>query len=165
MAHTAIVSAAFWGDVTPFAPIAEELSHRGHRVTSVPRGFHDILRGGSFGLVHLGTDVSPQELVHHGAILDRADSPRGARAAAELWFNRLCIKPAEQILDVLDRLAGPVVRASESLLAGRDGGSADRHGSRRGGAPRRRDPRPIDEPIRTGRRSLASTTSTVLPRV
>jgi rhamnosyltransferase subunit B len=106
MAHIAIVSAAYWGDVMPLVPIAEKLSHRGHRVTiAVPRGFHDVLRGGPFELVHLGTDFSPQELAHHGAILGRADSPRGVRAAAELWVNRLCIKPAEQIIDVLDALA------------------------------------------------------------
>jgi rhamnosyltransferase subunit B len=106
MADIAIVSAAYWGDVMPLVPIAEELSHRGHRVTlAVPRGFHDVLRGGPFELVHLGTDFSPQELVHHGVILDRADSPRGMRAAADLWVNRLCIDPAGQILDVLDGLA------------------------------------------------------------
>jgi len=103
MAHVGIVSAAYWGDVMPFIPVAEELTGRGHRVTvAVPRGFHDVLAAGPWELRHLGTDFSPRELARHGEVLDRADSPLGMRAAADLWVRQLCVEPAQDILDVLD---------------------------------------------------------------
>ncbi len=106
MAHVAIVSAGYWGDVMPYVPVAEELAGRGHRVTlAVPRGFHDVLDGEAHELRHLGTDFSPRELADHGAVLDRADSPLGMRAAADLWVRQLCVDPAKDILKVLDDIA------------------------------------------------------------
>lgn len=105
MATIAIVSAAYYGDVMPFVPVANELARRGHEVTmAVPRGFHDVLRDDPVTLVHLGTDFSPGELADHGDVLDRADSPRGVRAAAELWVNQMTVEPAAAILDVLSGL-------------------------------------------------------------
>ncbi len=116
MARIGIVSAAYWGDVMPFVPVAEELAGRGHEVTlAVPRGFHDVLAGGPYELRHLGTDFSPRELVDHGEVLDRSDSPLGMRAAAELWVRQLCVEPAGDILDVLDDVAPDVWFVHPSL--------------------------------------------------
>lgn len=116
MAHVGIVSAAYWGDVMPFVPVAEELARRGHRVTvAVPRGFHAVLNAGPYGLRHLGTDFSPRELADHGEVLDRANSPLGMRAAAELWVRQLCVEPAADILDVLDDIAPDVWLVHPSL--------------------------------------------------
>lgn len=116
MGHVGIVSAAYWGDVMPFVPVAEELAGRGHRVTvTVPRGFHEVLDAGPYRLRHLGTDFSPRELVHHGRVLDRADSPLGMRAAADLWVRQLCIEPGEGIVDVLDDIAPGVWFVHPSL--------------------------------------------------
>jgi UDP:flavonoid glycosyltransferase YjiC (YdhE family) len=40
MAKITIVSMAFWGDVMPFVPVANELAARGHDMTfAVPEGF------------------------------------------------------------------------------------------------------------------------------
>lgn len=103
VAHVGVVSAGYWGDVMPFVPVAEELVGRGHAVTLVvPRGFHDVLGAGQLELRHLGTDFSPRELADHGRVLERAGSPLGMRAAADLWVRQLCIEPVGQVLDVLD---------------------------------------------------------------
>lgn len=105
MAHIGIVSAAYWGDVMPFVPIAEELAARGHRVTlAVPEGFHEALRGHRFELVHLGTDFSPRELAAHGDIMENANTIRGMRAAMDLWVKQMSIDPAAEILAALDRV-------------------------------------------------------------
>jgi UDP:flavonoid glycosyltransferase YjiC (YdhE family) len=106
MGHVGIVSAAYWGDVMPFVPVAEELAARGHHVTlAVPKGFHEVLDAGPYELRHLGTDFSPRELADHGQVLDKADSPLGMRAAAQLWIRQLCIEPAESIVAVLEDIA------------------------------------------------------------
>ncbi len=106
MAHVGIVSAAYWGDVMPYVPIADELVRRGHRVSlCVPEGFHDVLAGHGFDLVHLGTDFSPRELAAHGDIMEKADTIRGMRAALDLWLKQLTIDPAPRILEVLDGVA------------------------------------------------------------
>jgi len=57
MAHVAIVSAAYWGDVMPFVPVAEEHARRGHRVTvAVERGFHNVVDKGAWsGTISAGT--------------------------------------------------------------------------------------------------------------
>ena len=116
MGHVGIVSAAYWGDVMPFVPVAEELAGRGHHVTlAVPQGFHEVLDAGPYELRHLGTDFSPRELVEHGQVLDGAVSPLGMRAAAELWVRQLCIEPAEDIVVVLDGIAPDVWFVHPSL--------------------------------------------------
>lgn len=106
MAHIGIVSAAYWGDVMPFVPVAEELRRRGHRVTMVvPEGFHEVLAAHDVELVHLGTDFSPRELAAHGDIIERSSTIRGMRAALDLWLRQLTIEPAEEILAVLGDVA------------------------------------------------------------
>jgi MGT family glycosyltransferase len=103
VAHIGFVSAAYWGDVMPFVPIADELAARGHRVSFVvPEGFHDVLDDHGFELTHLGTDFSPRELADHGDVMERADTVRGMRQALDLWIRQLTILPAERILTVLE---------------------------------------------------------------
>lgn len=117
MSHVGFVSAAYWGDVMPFVPIADELAARGHDVSFVvPEGFHDVLADHDFRLVHLGTDFSPRELAAHGQIMERADTIRGMRAATELWIKQLTIDRAPEILTVLDAVA-PDVWVSHNTLA------------------------------------------------
>lgn len=117
MPHVGFVSAAYWGDVMPLVPIADELVARGHDVSFVvPEGFHDVLAGHAFELVHLGTDFSPRELAGHGELMERADTIRGVRAATELWIKQLVIDRAEEILTVLDTVA-PDVWVSHNTLA------------------------------------------------
>jgi UDP:flavonoid glycosyltransferase YjiC (YdhE family) len=100
--HVGIASAAYWGDVMPFVPIAEELRRRGHRVTMVvPEGFHDMLGRYDVELVHLGTDFSPRELAAHGDIIEQSSSIRGMQAALDLWIRQLSIEPAHAIVEVL----------------------------------------------------------------
>ena len=101
--HVGITSAAYWGDVMPFVPIARELRRRGHRVTmAVPEGFHEVLRRHDVDLVHLGTDFSPRELAAHGDVIEHSSSIRGMRAALDLWIRELTIEPAHEILAVLE---------------------------------------------------------------
>ena len=107
--HVGIASAAYWGDVMPFVPIAEELRRRGHRVTMVvPEGFHDMLRGHDVELVHLGTDFSPRELAAHGDIIEKSSTIRGMQAALDLWIRQLSIAPAREIVGVLHAVAPDV---------------------------------------------------------
>jgi hypothetical protein len=55
MARITVVSMAFWGDVMPFVPIANELAGRGHDVTfAVPEGFWPVLGNERFGLAPVG---------------------------------------------------------------------------------------------------------------
>ena len=115
--HVGIVSAAYWGDVMPFVPIAEELRRRGHRVTMVvPEGFHDVLRGHDVELVHLGTHFSPRELAAHGDIIERSSTIRGMRAALDLWIRQLSIEPAHEIVEVLTGV-GPDVWLCHNTIA------------------------------------------------
>lgn len=58
-------SAAYWGDVVPFVPIANELVRRGHDVVyCVPQGHHDLLRQERFSLADAGVPFSPRDLRH-----------------------------------------------------------------------------------------------------
>jgi UDP:flavonoid glycosyltransferase YjiC (YdhE family) len=51
VARITVVSMAFWGDVMPFVPIANELAGRGHNVTfAVPEGFWPMLANEAFSL-------------------------------------------------------------------------------------------------------------------
>ena len=105
MARIVVVSAAYWGDVMPFVPVADELARRGHDVTfAVPEGFHDVLAGHRFDLVHLGTDFSPRELDQHGHLFDRANTVSGIRALMDLWIRQLTIERAHEIVAVLEGL-------------------------------------------------------------
>jgi rhamnosyltransferase subunit B len=105
MARIVVVSAAYWGDVMPFVPVADELARRGHDVTfAVPEGFHDVLAGHRFDLVHLGTQFSPRELDQHGHLFDRATTVSGIRALMDLWIRQLTIEPADEIIAVLEGL-------------------------------------------------------------
>jgi UDP:flavonoid glycosyltransferase YjiC (YdhE family) len=58
-------SAAYWGDVMPYVPIANELVARGHDVTfAVGTDFHEILGGERFVLADNGNPMSPQRLAN-----------------------------------------------------------------------------------------------------
>lgn len=87
MARVTVVSAAYYGDVMPFVPIALELVRRGHHVTyCVPRGFHAALTNQGLELADYGVDFSPSALEGYGQLHDRNDlraaaasAPRGVR--------------------------------------------------------------------------------------
>ncbi len=89
---------AFWGDVMPFVPIANELARRGHDVTfAVPEGFWPMLGGEAFSLAPAGTQFSPRELDAHGDLLDRASSPLGTARAARFWIGEFGVRPLRSI--------------------------------------------------------------------
>lgn len=116
MAHIAITSAAYWGDVMPFVPVAEALSARGHRVSLVvPEGFHEVLAGGAFELIDLGTPFSPRELAAHGEVMERANTVRGVRDAVHLWVGDLLLDRVDAILGVLDGVAPDIWVAHNTL--------------------------------------------------
>ncbi len=63
MASIVLYSAAYRGDVYPFAPLANELTRRGHRVTFVvPNEFHADFADEAFTCADHGTDFSPLTL-------------------------------------------------------------------------------------------------------
>jgi UDP:flavonoid glycosyltransferase YjiC (YdhE family) len=89
---------AFWGDVMPFVPIANELSARGHDVTfAVPEGFWPMLESELFSLAPAGTQFSPRELEAHGDLLERASSPLGTARAARFWISEFGVRPLRSI--------------------------------------------------------------------
>lgn len=74
-------SAAYWGDVVPFVPIANELVRRGHDVVyCVPQGHHDLLRHERFSLADAGVPFSPRDL-RHDAVHRRMVGRYGLRLA------------------------------------------------------------------------------------
>lgn len=98
MARITVVSMAFWGDVMPFVPIANELAGRGHDVTfAVPEGFWPMLANEAFSLAPAGTQFSPRELDAHGDILQRASSPLGTARAARFWIREFGVRPLRSI--------------------------------------------------------------------
>jgi rhamnosyltransferase subunit B len=108
VARITVVSMAFWGDVMPFVPIANELAGRGHDVTfAVPEGFWPVLDGEAFALVPAGTQFSPRELARHGDRLDGATSALGTALAARFWIREFGVEPLGSIVAALtDATAG-----------------------------------------------------------
>jgi len=108
MARITVVSMAFWGDVMPFVPIANELARRGHDVTfAVPEGFWPVLGGEAFALAPVGTQFSPRELDQHGDRLERASSPLGTARAARFWIGEFGVRPLHSIhAALMDATAG-----------------------------------------------------------
>ena len=97
-----VVSMAFWGDVMPFVPIANELAGRGHDVVfAVPEGFHDQLGGEDFSLAPAGVEFSPRELAAHGDVVSRARSGLGAALAARFWTGQFAVKHIASIHEAL----------------------------------------------------------------
>lgn len=89
---------AFWGDVMPFVPIANQLAGRGHDVTfAVPEGFWPMLASEAFALAPVGTQFSPRELDVHGDRLERASSPLGTARAARFWIGEFGVRPLRSI--------------------------------------------------------------------
>jgi rhamnosyltransferase subunit B len=102
VARVTVVSMAFWGDVMPFVPIANELAGRGHDVTfAVPEGFWPVLDGEAFALAPVGTQFSPRELDRHGDRLEGAASALGTARAARFWIREFGVKPLRSILAAL----------------------------------------------------------------
>ena len=98
MARITVVSMAFWGDVMPFVPIANDMAGRGHDVTfAVPEGFWPMLEGEAFRLAPVGTQFSPRELDAHGDVLERASSPLGTARAARFWIGEFGVRPLREI--------------------------------------------------------------------
>jgi rhamnosyltransferase subunit B len=60
MAKIVFHSAAYYGDVMPYVPIANELARRGHDVTyALPTGFHELLGGERFAVADSGNPFCP----------------------------------------------------------------------------------------------------------
>lgn len=66
MSRIVFSSAAFWGDVMPYVPIANALAARGHDVVySLPAAHHEVLAGEAFALHDNGSTFT-----HHDVLAD-----------------------------------------------------------------------------------------------
>ena len=105
MARIVFTSAGFWGDVTPYVPIANALVDRGHDVAyAVPSDHHALLAGERFELTESGSTFSPQDvrgddeqlhLIEHRAMA------MGGGVLARYWAKRYVVDELDQIVAAL----------------------------------------------------------------
>lgn len=108
MARIVFTSGAFWGDVMPYVPIANELARRGHDVTySLPRAHHLILRGERFGLhdnrstfTHHDVLQDPEQL----RILEKQAGSTTGTALVRYWAKRYYARELDQWADATDEV-------------------------------------------------------------
>jgi UDP:flavonoid glycosyltransferase YjiC (YdhE family) len=102
MARIVITSAAFWGDVMPFVPIARELTGRGHDVVyALPPDHHSMLEGEPFGLVDNGSTFSPQDVLadpRQRDLIERRGMTMSGGLLARYWAKRYTVQELDQIV-------------------------------------------------------------------
>lgn len=111
MASIVMYSAAYRGDVYPFAPIGNELSRRGHRVTYVvPREFHLDFVDEDFDCVHSGTDFSPMtlNLPENAEFVRRWGMRLKGALLMKLYFGKLTVPHLDLSYDTLKEAADEV---------------------------------------------------------
>jgi UDP:flavonoid glycosyltransferase YjiC (YdhE family) len=103
MANIVFSSAAFWGDVMPYVPIANELVERGHDVTySLPAVHHEVLAHESFGLHDNRSTFSHYDVLSDPAQLEMLDKQQGSTtgtAMVRYWAKRYFADEADQWVD------------------------------------------------------------------
>jgi UDP:flavonoid glycosyltransferase YjiC (YdhE family) len=115
MSKIVAVSAAYWGDVLPFASIGRELARRGHDVhLVVPDGFHDLLRNEPFTLHRLGTDFSPREVFEvHPDVYRRLRTKSGGVKAMRWTIQTYLFDRLREVYESTD----PVARDADIVLS------------------------------------------------
>lgn len=100
MAKIVFSSAAFWGDVMPYVPIANELVERGHDVTySLPKAHHEVLAGERFALHDNRSSFSHHDVLADPAqlrMLERQHGSTTGTAMVRYWAKKYIADEAEQ---------------------------------------------------------------------
>jgi UDP:flavonoid glycosyltransferase YjiC (YdhE family) len=93
MARIVLTSAAFWGDVMLFVPIARELSIRGHDVVyALPTDCHAMLADEPFAIADNGSTFSPQGVMRDPRqrdLIERRGMTMSGAVLARYW-TRCC---------------------------------------------------------------------------
>ena len=105
MARIVFTSAGFWGDVTPFVPIANELVDRGHDVTyAVPADHHPLLANERFALADNSSTFSPQDVLRDDEqlhLLEHRAMAKSGAVLARYWAKRYVVDELDQIVTAL----------------------------------------------------------------
>lgn len=103
MASIVFSSAAFWGDVMPYVPIANELVDRGHQVTySLPRAHHAVLAGETFELHDNRSSFTHHDVLSDPAQLRMLDKQQGSTtgtAMVRYWAKKYLADEADAWTD------------------------------------------------------------------
>ena len=103
MARIVLTSAAFWGDVMPFVPIARELSRRGHDVVyALPADHHAMLVDEPFALADIASTFSPQDVMRDRRqrdLIERRGMTMGGAALARYWSQRYTVRELDQVVE------------------------------------------------------------------
>lgn len=99
MSRIVFSSAAFWGDVMPYVPIANELARRGHDVVySLPADHHDVLRDEGFSLHDNGSRFTHHDVLGDPAQLRMLDRQKGSTTGTQMvryWAKRYIADDAD----------------------------------------------------------------------
>jgi UDP:flavonoid glycosyltransferase YjiC (YdhE family) len=99
MSRIVFSSAAFWGDVMPYVPIANELARRGHDVVySLPSGHHPVLEGEAFSLHDNGSRFTHHDVLADPAQLRMLDAQKGSTTGTKMvryWAKRYIAEDAD----------------------------------------------------------------------
>src|SRR4051794_17302179 len=102
VARIVFTSAGFWGDVTPYVPIANALVERGHDVTyAVPPDFNELLAGERFRLTDAGSTFSPQDVAQDHEqvhLLEHRAMSLGGGLLARYWAKRYVVDELDQVV-------------------------------------------------------------------
>jgi rhamnosyltransferase subunit B len=131
MARIVFHSAAYWGDVMPYVPVANELVRRGHDVTyALPVGHHALLAGERFTVADSGNPFSPDHVAgdseHEHMVAKRGMTLSGAllgRYYAKAFVvpylksgtEALCALGADADLFVTHPTSGVITRIAADL--------------------------------------------------
>lgn len=103
MSRIVFSSAAFWGDVMPYVPIANELVRRGHDVVySLPAGHHAVLEGEAFSLHDNGSRFTHHDVLSDPAQLRMLDAQKGSTTGTSMvryWAKRYIAGDADVFAD------------------------------------------------------------------
>jgi len=130
VARIVVTSAAFWGDVMPFVPVARELSARGHDVVyALPTDHHALLAAEPFALADNGSTFSPQDVMRDPRqrdLIDRRGMTMSGAALARYWAKRYTIAELDQVVDATTEvLAGADLMITHPTLGSVTGIAAD----------------------------------------
>lgn len=126
MAKIVFSSAAFWGDVMPYVPVANRLVERGHEVVySVPAAHHPALAGERFSLHDNRSTFSHHDVLRDPEqlrILERQAGSTTGTAMVRCWAGRYVAAEADQWIDathdVLDGADVVVTHPTAATLTG-----------------------------------------------